>query len=92
MPLDAGAAPATLVVTVPADTRLTIDGEATLSTSTERVFVTPELNPGREYHYTLKAEVVKDGKSAMIEKVITVKAGEVTTEKLALPAASVAQR
>ena len=36
-----GAAPATLVVNVPADARLTIDGEATTSTSTQRVFVSP---------------------------------------------------
>jgi uncharacterized protein (TIGR03000 family) len=85
-------ASATIVVDLPADAKLTIDDAPTAATGSSRVFVSPALNPGREYHYTLKAEVVKDGKPAVIEKVITVKAGEVTTEKLALPAASVAQR
>ena len=84
-------ASATIVVDLPADAKLSIDNEPTTSTGSSRVFVSPALNPGREYHYTLKAEVVKDGKPAMIEKVITVKAGQVTTETLALPAAGVAQ-
>jgi uncharacterized protein (TIGR03000 family) len=84
-------ASATIVVDLPADAKLSIDDAPTAATGSNRVFVSPALNPGREYHYTLKAEVVKDGKSAVIEKVITVKAGEVTAEKLALPAASIAQ-
>jgi uncharacterized protein (TIGR03000 family) len=66
------AAPATIVVNVPADARLTIDGEATTSTSTQRVFVSPAINPGREYHYTLKAEFQKDGKMVSVSKNIAV--------------------
>jgi uncharacterized protein (TIGR03000 family) len=72
------AAPATIVVNVPADARLTIDGEATTSTSAQRVFVSPVLNPGREYHYTLKAEFKKDGKTVSMSKDVTVKAGNET--------------
>jgi uncharacterized protein (TIGR03000 family) len=76
------AAPATIFVNVPADARLTIDGEATTSTSAQRVFVSPTLNPGREYHYTLKAEFQKDGKMVSVSKDITVKAGNETRVNL----------
>jgi uncharacterized protein (TIGR03000 family) len=72
------AAPATLFVSVPADARLTIDGEATTSTTTQRVFVSPALNFGREYHYTLQAEFTKDGKVVKVSKEVAVKAGDET--------------
>jgi uncharacterized protein (TIGR03000 family) len=85
-------ASATIVVDLPADAKLSIDNEPTQATGSSRVFVSPTLNPGREYHYTLKAEVVKDGKPVVVEKVIAVKAGEITSERLTLPAAGVAQR
>jgi uncharacterized protein (TIGR03000 family) len=81
-------APATIVVTVPADARLTIDGEATTSTSTRRVFVSPALEAGRDYHYTLKAEFVKDGKPVTVSKEIAVQAGNET--RVTLDAGSLA--
>ncbi len=68
-------APATIIVTLPADARLTIDDEATASSTERRVFVSPELAPGREFSYTLKAEWVRDGKTIVISKRITVSAG-----------------
>jgi len=71
-------APATLIVSVPADARLSIDGEATTSMTTQRVFVSPALNFGREYHYTLQAEFVKDGKKVTLSKEVAVQAGEET--------------
>jgi len=67
-----------LIVTVPADTRLSIDGEATTSTATQRVFVSPALDFGREYHYTLQAEFLKNGKKVTRSKEVAVKAGEET--------------
>jgi uncharacterized protein (TIGR03000 family) len=76
------AAPATLVVNVPADARLTIDGEVTASTSTRRVFVSPVLNAGRDYHYTVKAEFVKDGKQITVSKEVAVQAGSQTSVTL----------
>jgi len=85
-------APATIVVELPADAKLTIDNEATTSIGTSRVFTSPNLNPGKEYHYTLKAEVVRDGKPVKAEKVVAIKAGEITPVTLTLPAAGVAQR
>jgi uncharacterized protein (TIGR03000 family) len=84
--------PATIVVELPADAKLSIDGEATTSTGSSRVFTSPELQPGREYHYTLKAEVVRDGKPVVVEQTVAVKAGQPTPVTLTLPASSVAQR
>jgi uncharacterized protein (TIGR03000 family) len=85
-------APATIVVDLPADAKLLIDDAKTTSTGTSRVFVSPELNPGKAYHYTLKAEVVRNGKPVKMEKVIEVKAGGIAQVQLTLPAVSVAQR
>ena len=85
-------APATIVVALPTDAKLRIDNEATNSTGTSRVFQSPILNPGKEYQYTLKAEVVRDGKPIKAEQVVTVKAGQLTPVRLTLPALGVAQR
>lgn len=85
-------APATIIVDLPADAKLLIDNEATASSGSSRVFQSPTLNPGREYHYTLLAEVVRDGKTVKAEQVVTIKPGEITPVKLTLPATGVAQR
>jgi uncharacterized protein (TIGR03000 family) len=71
-------APATIIVALPADARLTVDDAATTSTSARRVFVSPELSPDIEYNYTLKAEFVVNGKPVTQTKVITVSAGAET--------------
>ena len=70
------AAPATILVTVPAGARLTIDGTPTTSTEETRYLVSPNLQPGRDYVYTLRAEVVRDGQSLAQEQRVTVRAGE----------------
>jgi uncharacterized protein (TIGR03000 family) len=88
----AGPAAATIVVNLPADAKLLFDNEPTTSTGDSRVFVSPTLNPGREYHYTLKAQAVREGKPVTVERVIAVRAGETTPASLTLPGASVAQR
>lgn len=71
-------APAKVLVSLPADAKLLIDGHATVSTSSERTFVSPALEVGKEYQYTLTAELVRDGKNVTETKTITVRAGETT--------------
>jgi uncharacterized protein (TIGR03000 family) len=78
-------APVTIVVTLPEDAKLTIDDNATASTSGKRTFVSPAVAVGRDYHYTLKAEVVRDGKPQTIEKTVTVRAGEETRVNFDVP-------
>ena len=85
-------APVTIVVDLPADAKLLIENEATTSTGESRVFQSPTLNPGKEYQYTLTAEVVRDGKPIKAEQVVTVKAGQVIPVTLTLPTPGVAQR
>lgn len=81
----AAQAAANIVVTLPADAKLTIDGEATTSTSGTRVFTTPPLPGGQDYHYTLKAEVVRDGVVQAVTKEVSVRAGEETRVQLEIP-------
>ncbi len=78
---------ATLVVSLPAEAKLTVDDYATASTSGERTFTTPALKVGQEYHYTLTA--VLNGQT--VTKEVTVRGGETTRVNLDLPV-SVAAR
>jgi len=82
---------ATLVVTLPEDAKLTIDNEPTTSTSANRVFVSPSLETGKAYQYTLKAQVVRDGKTQTTTQKVTVRAGQVSRVELTVPATGVAQ-
>jgi uncharacterized protein (TIGR03000 family) len=81
----ATAMPATIVATLPADAKLTIDEQPTVSTSSTRVFATPPLESGRDYHYTLKAEIVRDGKLQSVIRRVTVRAAEETRVNLEIP-------
>jgi uncharacterized protein (TIGR03000 family) len=78
-----GPAPATLIVTLPADAHLTVDGNATRSTSSVRTFISPPLTPDRDYRYTLKADFQRDGKPVTVSKAVTVRAGQETRVNLA---------
>jgi uncharacterized protein (TIGR03000 family) len=81
-----GPAPATIVVSLPAEAKLTVDGAATKSVSATRVFASPALQPGQEYYYTLKAEIVRDGKTVPAVKRIAVRAGEESRVSFEFPA------
>jgi uncharacterized protein (TIGR03000 family) len=71
-------APATIVVSLPPDARLFFDGAPTRSTSDSRTFISPPLEPNKDFHYTLKAEVPRDGRTLTASKDITVRAGQET--------------
>jgi uncharacterized protein (TIGR03000 family) len=86
------AAPALILVTLPAEAQLAIDGAVTQSTSTSRSFASPDLQPGVDYHYTLTAEIVRDGKTVTASRRIAVRAGEETHVALEFPVASVVQK
>ncbi len=86
------AAPATIVVTLPADAKLMVDDYATTSASANRVFTSPVLEPGKEFSYTFKATIVRDGRELTTSRQVAVRAGEETRVTLEFPVASVAQR
>jgi uncharacterized protein (TIGR03000 family) len=89
-PTAALAAPATIVVSLPADATLSFEGVPTRSTAAVRQFTTPALEIGQAYHYTLTAQVVRDGKPVTATEEVTVRAGETTRVELspAAPAAA----
>jgi len=86
----ASASPATIVVELPADATLTIDGDPTTSTSERRVFSTPALPEGRAFHYTLEATVIREGKAQSVTRRVAVRAGQETRVGLDIPQATVA--
>ena len=86
------AAPATLIVSLPAEAKLLIDNAVTTSTSTRRVFVSPTLPAGREFTYSLKAEFVKNGKPVVVNQDVIVRAGAEITVTMEEGLANVASR
>jgi uncharacterized protein (TIGR03000 family) len=72
------AAPANIVVTLPAGAKLTIDGYVSTQTSATRVLVTPVLQPNQEFVYTLVAETTENGQPVRLSQQVMVRAGATT--------------
>lgn len=77
-----GQEPAYLRVHLPATAQLLIDGQPTKQLGAERLFVTPPLQAGRTYRYTLTFLPVKDNPSLVRMQVIEVRAGQTSTADL----------
>lgn len=71
-------APARLLVSLPAEAILFIDGTSTTATSTQRAFITPEIDRDRDYFYTLRAEWLRDGQKLTLTKRVPLRAGNET--------------
>jgi uncharacterized protein (TIGR03000 family) len=85
-------APATLIVSLPAEATLTVDGAATTSTSATRVFASPDLPPDKEFYYTLKADMMRNGEKISTTKKVSVRGGQQTYVTLEFPSTTVAQK
>jgi uncharacterized protein (TIGR03000 family) len=70
---------ARVTVLLPADARLSVDGVALRAGSAKRTFDTPKIEPGRSYHYTFTAEVVRDGQTHTRNRRVYVEAGKEAT-------------
>jgi len=70
---------ARVTVKLPADARLYVDNVLCPLTSETRSFNTPELEAGRPYYYTLKAEFVHDGQTRPKTQRVVVEAGKQVT-------------
>jgi uncharacterized protein (TIGR03000 family) len=79
------AAPARILVRLPADATLTVDGAPTTSRDAVRTLVSPPLQPGKQYQYTLRAEIMRDGKKVERSRDVTVRAGEQSEVTFDLP-------
>lgn len=69
---------ATVEVRVPADARVWFDGVATTKTGADRVFNSPPLEPGKAYHYEVKARWMQDGTPVERTQSIEVTAGQLS--------------
>ena len=84
------AAPARIVVSLPADAKLFVDGNATQTTQATRVFASPE--PGKEYYYAFTGEIVRGDQTLRSSKTVTIRAGQEVDVQLDFPATTLAQR
>ncbi len=74
---------ARVIIEVPADAKVYVDGQLTRPGSNRRVFQTPELAPGRTYYYDVRAEVMRDGRVVSSNQRLIVRPGETATANFA---------
>lgn len=65
-----------IVVHLPSEAQLFVDGQATDLGSSTRLLVTPELELGREYAYSLRAVTTREGQVIQKTRRVTFRAGE----------------
>lgn len=65
-----------ITVRLPAEARLFVNDDPCPLTSETRSFTTPPLNPEREYAYTLRAEVVRNGQTFSEVKRVVFRGGK----------------
>jgi uncharacterized protein (TIGR03000 family) len=66
-----------VIVKVPSvDTEVWFDGKKTNNTGVVRVFQTPELPPGKDFTYTVRADWMRDSLPVSLERTVTVRAGK----------------
>jgi uncharacterized protein (TIGR03000 family) len=73
-----GPTPAEVIVKLPADAKLFVDGQRIELTAGTRAVVTPALEPGQDYFYMVRAEAVRDGKTVEENRRVIVRAGYTT--------------
>jgi uncharacterized protein (TIGR03000 family) len=69
-------------VLVPAGAKISFNGVETQQTGTERVFTTPELEPGRSYKYEVRAQWEAAGKEQSQTREVAFHAGDGVTVNL----------
>jgi uncharacterized protein (TIGR03000 family) len=66
---------ALLIVNLPEDARIFLNGQATKSTGARRSYVTPKLQPGKEYTYEVRAEMTVNGRQVSETRQVTFAVG-----------------
>jgi uncharacterized protein (TIGR03000 family) len=62
-----------------------VDGYQTRSTGEIRTLITPPIEPGKEFQYTLKAELNRDGQTLTTTSKVAVRTGQETWVNLIFP-------
>jgi len=76
---------ATVIVSLPADAKLFVDGEPMNLTGAVRQFRTPELQAGVKYAYTLRIEMERNGKPVTDTRTENLEPGKTTQVHFAEP-------
>jgi len=75
---------ARVIVDMPADATLYVDGQLmALPSGARRIFQTPQLIAGQSYYYELKAEVIRDGRTVSAQQRLVLRPGDVATANFA---------
>jgi len=69
-------------VLVPQNAEIWFDDNKTQQQGHERVFVSPPLEPGKTFHYNIRAEFNKDGQEQTVQRKVPVHAGDFFTVDL----------
>jgi uncharacterized protein (TIGR03000 family) len=85
-------APGLVLVSSPVDARVKLDNTISLSNAPVRKFGIPSLRQGKKYEYTVKGEVVRNGRTLTATKMITIEAGQEIRVDLDFSEASLVQR
>lgn len=75
------------VVTLPADARLLADGTVIPGNGPVRTFLSPALDPSREYYYELAIEVDRGGKTLRDQQTVKFQVGKTANVSFAEPKA-----
>lgn len=67
---------AIVIVQLPSEAQLYVDGKLSNQSASPRMLVTPQLEAGKDYFYTLKVELTRDGKTLSESREVIVKAGQ----------------
>lgn len=76
---------ATIIVHVPENAQLIVDGRPTSSTSATRRFYSPPLEPGKSYHYNFEARMERDGKTVKAQRSVDVTANDRREVTITMP-------
>lgn len=79
---------ANIIVNLPSDARLFIDGKPTQQTGASRTFVTPPLSNSGDHSYELQADVDRDGQTLSRTLPVQVHAGETSRVDFGTPGTS----
>jgi uncharacterized protein (TIGR03000 family) len=79
---------ARLRILLPADAQLWLGDEKMSPSGSERLFVSPELTPGKPYNYRVKARWTQDGRSVEQTAKVKVYANKTTTVEFRAPRVS----
>jgi uncharacterized protein (TIGR03000 family) len=71
---------AKLMIELPANAKLFVDGKETTGSGASRQFHTPNLTAGKKFFYDFRAEIEVNGRVEIEEKRVVVQAGDVLAE------------